>query len=489
MAAVSASGAGITYRWLNAEENLLNSDGVPVRTFFTEGTYYFEVADTSRNCAARQEIFLDGDYAPPLVDAGPPATLYCTPASTRLDGSNSFGHRDLAYRWYSPEGHEIEDPALIRPLVNAPGYYYLEIQDLSNGCIGLDSVLVRDGRREVQFSLADTFFLACNPYQVSLGTDLGTDQGYAFEWYYEDSTLLATGAEAIARRPGEYRVIVTEEASGCESEGGTHVREGEEIPGQYELEVDAPTCDEQADGRVTIRNIRGGTGPYLIDFAERGFVPDAAYDRLPAGTYPLVVRDALGCEHRSQIVLDNQYELRLDIGGRLEIQLGEEVLLEAGINRPLDSLVRLDWKSGGEVQCVFCPDIPLQPLRNQHWVAEAVDVNGCRARDEVRIVVKRPYEVHLPSAFSPNQDGNNDELSIYIGPDLVRINFFRIFDRWGNLVHALPGTDISGPAQLSLWDGRSSSREYPMAVYVYQLEAEFIDGTIRQFAGDVLLSR
>ena len=485
----SAQGVGIAYRWLDEEGELLDANGTPVRTFFEEGQYYFEVADTVRNCISRQEVFLDGDYTIPLVDAGPDTALYCVPNSIRLDGSNSFGHRDLAYRWYSSGGIKMHDSTAVKPLVDTPGHYFLEIRDLTNGCIGRDSVFVSDRRDPLPVALADTFFLGCRPYQAVLHTGLEGTTNYLFEWYAEDSTLVGLDTALVAQKPGAYRLLVTDRVTGCEAEEITYVREGEEIPGQYEMEIRPPTCGERADGQVEFRDISGGTGPYLIDFAGTGLIADQRFRGLKKGIYEFSIRDVYGCEHHSQLLLENRYELELDLGERLEVRLGEVVVLEPRINTPLDSLTQLQWKSGGAVKCEFCPEITLLPTQNQLWQAGIVDMNGCTANDQVSIVVTKPYEIYLPSAFSPGQDGQNDDFSIYISPDLVRINFFRIFDRWGNLVHAKAGMEVQGLEQLSLWGSTEVSSQHPAAVYVYQMEVEFIDGVVRQFSGDFLLFR
>jgi len=41
--------------------------------------------------------------------------------------------------------------------------------------------------------------------------------------------------------------------------------------------------------------------------------------------------------------------------------------------------------------------------------------------------------VFVPNTFTPNFDGINDYLFVY-GSDIERINYLRIFDRWGNEV-------------------------------------------------------
>jgi gliding motility-associated-like protein len=62
--------------------------------------------------------------------------------------------------------------------------------------------------------------------------------------------------------------------------------------------------------------------------------------------------------------------------------------------------------------------------------------NGCETVDTVlvrmRNNVKCP-EVFVPKAWSPNQDGHNDRL-FPLTTGAVQLKFFRIFNRWGQLV-------------------------------------------------------
>ena len=59
-------------------------------------------------------------------------------------------------------------------------------------------------------------------------------------------------------------------------------------------------------------------------------------------------------------------------------------------------------------------------------------------------------KIYIPNSFSPNDDGINDNFTIFSNKDL-EINYLRIFDRWGNLVfeqkESLTNYDFQG------WNG------------------------------------
>lgn len=76
--------------------------------------------------------------------------------------------------------------------------------------------------------------------------------------------------------------------------------------------------------------------------------------------------------------------------------------------------------------------------------------------------------VDVPNAFSPNGDGMNDIL--YVRGYGVESMEFKVFNRWGELVYE--SYDINNG-----WDGTYKSKAQEMEVYVYTLQARFLDGT------------
>lgn len=76
--------------------------------------------------------------------------------------------------------------------------------------------------------------------------------------------------------------------------------------------------------------------------------------------------------------------------------------------------------------------------------------------------------IDLPNAFSPNGDGMNDIL--YVRGYGIATMEFKVFNRWGELV--FESYDIKDG-----WDGTYKSKAQEMEVYVYTLQAKFLDGT------------
>jgi gliding motility-associated-like protein len=88
--------------------------------------------------------------------------------------------------------------------------------------------------------------------------------------------------------------------------------------------------------------------------------------------------------------------------------------------------------------------------------------------------------VGVPSAFTPNGDGNNDILFVR-GTAVETVNLV-IFNRWGQKIFETNSLSIG-------WDGRWQGRQQEIDLYAYVLRATFIDGTSVVKKGNINLLR
>jgi gliding motility-associated-like protein len=77
----------------------------------------------------------------------------------------------------------------------------------------------------------------------------------------------------------------------------------------------------------------------------------------------------------------------------------------------------------------------------------------------------------VPTAFTPNNDGLND--TIYpVSVGIKRINYFSIFNRWGQLV-------FKTTADRHGWDGNINGKQQGSGVYVWMVSAvDYLDRAI-----------
>lgn len=129
----------------------------------------------------------------------------------------------------------------------------------------------------------------------------------------------------------------------------------------------------------------------------------------------------------------------------------------------------------------------IKPNTTNTYRVIAKSENGCLDTASVKVeVVPLVPDMMMPTAFSPNGDGLNDEFRpVFYHETGYTINYFRIFNRWGNLVYVLENSRVKG------WDGKNSftGKDADSDVYFYIIEVEFVNGKKVTKKGDVTLLR
>jgi gliding motility-associated-like protein len=82
-------------------------------------------------------------------------------------------------------------------------------------------------------------------------------------------------------------------------------------------------------------------------------------------------------------------------------------------------------------------------------------------------IKKCDCDIFVPTAFSPNNDGANDALQVFINCDIpIKVRRFQVFNRWGNLLFTQIDTnDIR-------WNGQVNGTQIDQGVFVWYLEYE-----------------
>jgi len=97
------------------------------------------------------------------------------------------------------------------------------------------------------------------------------------------------------------------------------------------------------------------------------------------------------------------------------------------------------------------------------YVVRATNPDGCYGEDNIIVkVFKTGPEIFVPSAFTPNSDGLNEILKpICVG--IKTLNYFNIYNRWGQLVYSTSEFDKG-------WDGTIKGVKQATATFVYMAQ-------------------
>ena len=130
----------------------------------------------------------------------------------------------------------------------------------------------------------------------------------------------------------------------------------------------------------------------------------------------------------------------------------------------------------------------VSPLDDRTYKLRVIDVNGCIGEASILVELERNRNVFIPNVFSPNDDDKNDYFGIFTGVGVKKINYVRVYDRWGELLFANQNlAPTSDPSQG--WDGTFRGKPVQQGVYLYISEIEFEDGAKLLYRGDVTVAR
>lgn len=182
------------------------------------------------------------------------------------------------------------------------------------------------------------------------------------------------------------------------------------------------------------------------------------------GNYFLTVIDGNGCEGTSSPIIVNIYEAPVinAIPDTLFVNDGALAFLEAEIIEGTD--VTFFWSPEDNVNCINCPSTLAFTVGAESVFYVTGEENGCMSAPDSIIVVMDESELIIPNAFTPNEDGLNDEFHI-LNPIFYPVFSFRIFNRWGQEVFAT--SDV-----LKGWDGTYVDKEQEIGMYVWMITYE-----------------
>lgn len=184
-------------------------------------------------------------------------------------------------------------------------------------------------------------------------------------------------------------------------------------------------------------------------------------------------------------VTSNPYQVQLlspatlEIGPNVSITYGESYKMDPEINGVVGAGTYL-WTPDSTLSCNTCFNPIATPTITSEYVLTYKNPTGCIARDTILVDVNPNYDVFIPSGFSPNADNINDVFYIR-GPYLKGVTM-KIWDRIGGVVFESSYIAYG-------WDGTKNFKDVNTGIYVYYITVEFFDGVIKEFKGNITLSR
>ena len=406
----------VSYAWSNGA--LTPAIGVSAL-----GNYSVTVVDMN---GCRSSDTVNVNDGTPSIDIGPGQNI-CDGTPTTIHASPGFEF----YLWNDP--NQTTDSILV---VTTGGTYSVTVTD-DNGCSATDI----------------TIFTASNSPEPDLGLDGNTCPGFRlnpgnFEAYlWHDDSDNPTFSVTTS---GIYSVTVTD-ANGCTATDTVDLA----VVDLILLLPNPILCT--VDDSVIIT----GTEGFEFYFWSTGDSTQTITVFEP-GTYELTAIDANGCigEAASEVELD-QLLIETSATPALISEGDESQLFVEPFNGSGDYV--FNWSP---VETLNDPSIqsPLaSPAVNTTYFVSVTDLETeCTKTDTVNLLVESNYVA--PSAFTPDGLPPNNTYGILTSG--VTVIEFKIYNRWGELVH----NDVNP------WDGTFNGTEQPTGTYVFHAVVELANG-------------
>ncbi len=269
---------------------------------------------------------------------------------------------------------------------------------------------------------------------------------------------------------GEYQVAIKDDQN-CRVQGDkVTITQPDEVIIDNIDKKNVEGCYGDETGQISI-SASGGTGSINYSIDGSNFSADGLFQQLAAGEYTPVVKDANDCEKTGQSVQLTQpdsitfsYDSQDVTGCDGEANGSISVTSQGGTGEHIYTLNGSQSQSQGT----------FNGLDQGNYAITISDVNNCTAGFEVYIDADYLDCLEIPTVFTPNGDGVNDQwqmLYIHLYPD----SKVYIFDRWGKLLTTY------NPSQQD-WNGICQQKKLPVDTYFYKLELDkkklTINGTI-----------
>lgn len=242
--------------------------------------------------------------------------------------------------------------------------------------------------------------------------------------------------------------------------------------------ISKPSCGV-ANGIVSVFG-RNGLPPYLYSKNGVDFQVDNHFYNLVASSIRFFVKDSNGCIDSTNIDIDNLNNSKVFAGTDTGVFINQLVKLHAK-DITNSNFNKYSWFPKYGLNDFTSQNPTALIDKNINYIVTASNQFGCAAIDTIHIELYTKVGIFVPSAFTPNNDSRNDMLKA-IPRGVSILNYFKIFNRYGNLVFFTKDFNKG-------WDGKLNGILQNTNSYIWIAEGVDVKSNIITNKGIVTLIR
>jgi gliding motility-associated-like protein len=331
--------------------------------------------------------------------------------------------------------------------------YYVELEN--GGCRNRDSVLVRILSVVSVAARADTTICQGDPVQLSAVTD-----GLTYSWTPVTGLNNPTILNPIATPLTTTTYQLNSSVGSCASVDNVTINV-----------VPYPIANAGPDTTIcynTTAQLNGSHNGTSFSWAPANYLNNAAILNPIASpprtlSFVLSVTSNIGCPKpgRDTVVVNMLPRIRPFAGRDTAVIVGQPLQFnaEGGVNYLWSPPTALSSTTIFNPTAIY--DGSIDSIR---YRVDVFNAAGCSDSAFITVkIFKTNPSIFVPTGFTPNNDGRNDVIRpIAVG--IQRINYFRIFNRWGQMVFT---TTTNGQG----WDGRINGTLQATNTFVWMVSA------------------
>lgn len=212
----SSGGGIISYIW-SKNGNILDSSSV--LEVFDGGSYSILITDLNNGCSVSQQVQVAVDREQPEFNILSLDTINCRDTSARII-SEILNARNVNYHynWSQLDGSVIDPDGDSSLTVMNTGTYLLEITNLDNGCSNIEMVEVMGAFDYPEFVILQPSEITCNQDSVLISVLSQNSVSYSWDGPQEYILSPLDSSNIWVSGAGQYRLKITNEHSGCQSD-------------------------------------------------------------------------------------------------------------------------------------------------------------------------------------------------------------------------------------------------------------------------------
>ena len=308
--------------------------------------------DTITGCKGTSvTIRVEEDRMPPIITAGENAEVNCAD-TLRLAGQLLSADIEVAINWQTEDGNIVTSKSELTPVVDAAGQYILTIENTTNLCQAIDTVIVSTDQILPTVALGEDQILTClNPELIITPTQLSEGANFYYNWKDENNKIITIENKLITDFPGTYQLLVVDSSNLCTKSDVITIVDSLNPPAIEILTPDLITCLNNQIELKTIINVVDATYQWSIlsDTGNIiGTIDNSTLTVNEVGIYQLeVINNFSGCIGEKNIsVQDIRREIAIEAGADKTITCNNDttVLTAGTIFTPTNNL-RFEWTS------------------------------------------------------------------------------------------------------------------------------------------------